>query len=363
MIKIKKNKVDKFNSYFEIFRFTLAILIAFAISFVIISFFSEHPIKAIVNLFVGPLTSVRRFSTVIEKMIPLTFAGLAVCVMFKANQFNLAAEGSLYLGALVAAIGAIYMPGPPILVIITCLLAAGIVGSIVCFIPGYLKVKWKCSELVTSLMLNSVVLYFGTFIFKRFASDKNSAYAASYTFQKDINLSQIIKNTRLHAGIFIVAVFVVLTYLFINKTKWGYNLRVTGSNIKFAKSAGIATASVIIYSQLIGGFIAGVGGGTEMIGMYTRFQWMSLPGFGFDGVILNIIAKQNPAYIPVAAFLISYIRIGADYMYRQSDVASEIVAIIEGLIIMLIAATAFLANWRHKMTTKLSKELLENGGV
>ncbi len=83
---------------------------------------------------------------------------------------------------------------------------------------------------------------------------------------------------------------------------------------------------------------------------------MSIPGYGFDGVIINILAKGNPIFVPVAAFFISYIRIGAEYMYRQSDVASEIVAIIEGVIIMLVAADAFLASYQHKKTTKISLE-------
>lgn len=360
MRKRKLRELDKFSFKFDIIRFLLSLLIAFTISFVIIYFFSDKPLETMINLFKGPLTSVRRFSTVLEKMIPLIFAGLAVTVMFKANQFNLAAEGAMYLGALIAAITAIYMPGPPMLVVVVVsLILGGITGAIVCIIPGILKVKWKVHELVVSLMLNSVILYLGTFIFNKIARDKDSAYASSYVFRDGVNLGQIVKNTRLHAGIFIVAIFVILIYIYIYKTKWGYKLRVTGSNIKFAKASGISVVTVILASQVIGGFIAGVGGGSEMLGMHTRFQWMSLPGYGFDGVIINILAKGNPIFIPIAAFFISYLRIGAEYMYRQSDIASEIVSIIEGVIIMLIAASAFLSTWKHKLTTKVSTDELK----
>lgn len=363
MKKMGRMSVNRFNSWFEVLRFLIAIFIAFAISFIIMSFSTASPLAAIGNLFIGPLTSVRRFSTVLEMMIPLTFAGLAVNVMFKANQFNLAAEGSLFMGALTSAILAIYMPGPPKLVIIIAIIAAGIVGSLVCAIPGALKIKWNCSEMVVSLMLNYVVLYFGTYIFNQIARDPNSAYKASYKFRTGVGLSNIIPRTRLHSGIFIMVAFVILTYIFMYKTKWGYKLRMTGSNIHFSKCAGIGVSGVIMSSQLIGGFIAGVGGSTEMLGMYTRFQWSSLPGYGFDGVILNIIARENPAFVPVAAFFVAYLRIGADYMYKQSDVAAEIVSIIEGLVIVLVAATAFLSRFRHRMTTKVSKNLLEAGGA
>lgn len=353
-------KIKRYQTYFEAMRFAIAILIAFGITFIIMSFSSAHPLEAIKDLFIGPLTNMRRFSTVLETMIPLTFAGLAVCIMFKANQFNLAAEGGMFLGALTAAIVGIYLPGPPFLVTLCALVCGGVVGACVCAIPGIIKIKWGASELVASLMLNYMVQYFGMFLFNATARDPNSAFAASFPLPKGVGLPNIIPRTRLHAGIFIVALCVVFCYIFVNKTKWGYKLRMTGSNIRFAKCAGISTAGVILSSQLIGGTVAGIGGATEMLGMYTRFQWTALPGYGFDGVIIYILAKENPALIPVAAFFLSYLRIGADYMYRQSDVAAEIVAIIQGLVIILVAATAFLSGWKHRMITRLSKE--EKGG-
>ena len=347
-------KVDRYNRYFSIIRFVVAVFIAFFISFVIMAFSTEHPFSALLNLFIGPFTTLRRFSTVLETAIPLTFAGLSVCVMFKARQFNLASEGGFFLGALTSAIVAIYMPLPPVLSIILALFLAGIVGSLVCGIPGICKVKWNSSELVLSLMLNYVALYIGTFIFNQVAKDPSSAYSASFPFREGVNLGNLIPKTRLHYGLFLVAVFVVFTWQFIYKTKWGMKLRIVGENLKFGKYVGIGTTGIIMMPQLLGGFIAGVGGGAEMLGMYSRFQWSALPGYGFDGVVLNILAKENPAYIPIAAFAVAYLRIGADYMYKKSDVASEIVAIIEALVIVLVAANAFLEKYHHKVITRVT---------
>lgn len=352
----QQNPIVKFQNRFRVIRLLLSLSIAFLISFLIILVFSETPLKTMSYLFVGPLTSVRRFSTVLERMIPLTFAGLSVSIIFKANLFSLATEAAMFIGALVAAITAIFLPGPPIFVLAMSMLFAGAVGSLITLFPGFLKVKWNVSELVVSLMLNSVMLYIGIFIFNTFIRDKDSAYAASYPFREGVNLGKLIPRTNLHNGIFIALIFVALSYILIYKTAWGYKLRVTGNNLLFAKTSGIGTTSILLSSQCVGGFIGGVGGSVEMLGIYTRFQWMSLPGYGFDGVIINILAKGNPLFIPVAAFFISYIRIGAEYMYSHSDVASEIVAIIEGTIIMLVAADAFLAAYQHKKTTKISLE-------
>ena len=130
----------------------------------------------------------------------------------------------------------------------------------------------------------------------------------------------------------------------------------TGRNIRFARYTGLNTTAIIAYSQLIGGFIAGVGGSVEVLGMYDRFQWQSLPGYGFDGIVVAILAKNKPHYIPIAAFFLAYLKIGADKMATSTDVTAEMVLIIQGVIIMLAAAQAFLSKWRQKALIKMQQE-------
>jgi simple sugar transport system permease protein len=150
----------------------------------------------------------------------------------------------------------------------------------------------------------------------------------------------------------------ILTVIFMRRTTWGYALVQTGRSPGFASYSGINTPLVLIYSQLIGGFIAGIGGSVEVLGMYDRFQWQNLMGYGFDGVIVAILAKNKPQLIPVAAFFLAYIRIGADRMSTATDVTSEMISIIQGIIIMLVAAQAFMSRQRQKM---LVKEIRSHG--
>jgi simple sugar transport system permease protein len=112
----------------------------------------------------------------------------------------------------------------------------------------------------------------------------------------------------------------------------------------------------VVYAQVIGGIIVGIGGATEVLGMYTRFQWQTLPGYGWDGMMVAILARSNPVLVPIAAFLLSFLRIGADLMARQTDVPSEVVSIIQGIMIMLVAAESFLSAWRHRMVVRRAKE-------
>jgi len=126
----------------------------------------------------------------------------------------------------------------------------------------------------------------------------------------------------------------------------------TGKSSKFAQYSGISVTSVIIYSQVIGGILAGIGGATEMLGMHNRFQWQLSPGFGWDGIIVAVLARNNPLLIPIAAFFLAYMRIGADLMSRMADVPSEVVSIVQSIMIMLVTAEAFLSHWRHKLIVR-----------
>ena len=112
----------------------------------------------------------------------------------------------------------------------------------------------------------------------------------------------------------------ILLFLLLFKTRFGYEVRISGSNPEFAKYSGIKTSRVIILTQVIAGAVAGLGGAVEQMAMYQRFNWQDSPSYAWDGVIIAILAGNNPKIVPFAAFFLSYIRVGADLMSRRSDV-------------------------------------------
>ncbi len=344
--------MTKSQRLFEVYRTGLVILISLLIAMVIILLVSEEPGEAMKLFLIGPLDSLRHIGNVLEMMVPLLFTGLAVSVMFSASQFNLGAEGAFFFGAIGAAFIAVNWNLPPVIHPTVAILWGGLIGSIFCGIPGLLKVKWGSSELVSSLMFNYIAYFFGLYLINYFLRDVNAGAMVSHRFVETSKLIKIIPKTRVHFGILIAAVMVVITAIFLFRTRWGYRIRVIGTNIRFARYSGINTDRAIILSQVIGGFIAGMGGSIELLGMYRRFEWQYLPGYGWTGVIVAILARNNPVYVPVAAFFLAYMRIGADIMSRSTDMPNEFVAIIQGIIIILIAATSFLSKQRHKMVVK-----------
>lgn len=353
------------EAFFELIRTLIAVAVALLLAFIIVVSVSKEPGKALSQFLTGPVSSTRHFGNVIEMTIPLIFTSLAICIMFQAKQFNLGATGSFFIGAVAATIIAINVKLPVVIHPLAAILFGGIIGGLASTIPALLKAKWNASELVSSLMLNYILFFLGLYIINFYLRDVNAGAMVSLKLAKTSLLPKLIPKTRIHFGLIIAILMVVFTYYFMYRTKWGYALRMTGQNIKFAEYSGINTISVILYSQIIGGIIAGIGGATELLGMYTRFQWQSLPGYGWDGVIVAILARNNPLFVPVAAFFLAYLRIGADIMARMTDVQSEVVTLIQGIMIMLIAAERFLSTWRHKMIVKGAKQSIsvEGGSV
>ena len=154
----------------------------------------------------------------------------------------------------------------------------------------------------------------------------------------------------------------ILLFIFLTRTKWGYEIRIVGSNPEFARFSGINTKKVILYTSFISGFIAAIGGAIEKLGMYRRFQWSQAPTYAWDGVIISILSSNNPIFIPIAAFFLSYVRVGADIMSRQTDVQNEIVVLIQGVIILLVTAERFLYFIKQRKESQLALENNENKG-
>ncbi|MEK3668872.1 ABC transporter permease [Paenibacillus sp. FSL R10-2771] len=342
--------------YFEAIRTAAVIGIALIIAFLIISLVSDQPLKTIGIFLLEPFSTKGHIGNVIEMAIPLMFTGLAVSLLFRANMFNLGAEGIFYFSGVVASVLAIHLSLNSWLHPLVAILAGSITGALLSAIPGILKAKWNANELVTSLMFNNILFGVGLYLLNYHLRDAKAFANVSFKFEKTAQLSKLFAGTRIHTGLIIVLVLIVLAHLFLYRTKWGYELRMTGVNREFARYSGMKTAKVIILVHLIAGFIAGMGGSVEVLGMYSRFQWTSLPGYGLDGALVAMLAKNNPLSVIVSALFLAYIRIGADLMARLSDVPSEMISIIQAVIILLISAEQFLKFWKNRMLLKEAKE-------
>lgn len=352
---MKNNSNKRINLLVDGAKMALIIAIACGLVSLIVFAVSEDPWNAIYNFFVGPFTTLRRAGNIVEAASPLMFTALGVIIIFGAGQFSMISEGSFFIGTAGAMIVAISCQLPSGIHPVAAILFAGILGMLVALIPALLKMKWDVSELVTSIMLNYVVQFFVIYLVTYYFRETESSSLCSVLFQDSATLSVIIDGTRIHAGVVLGVVVCVVMWIILYRTSFGTALRITGDNGLFAKYTGLKVTGIMVAAQGIAGFIAGIGGGAELLGMYTRFKWTSTPGYGWTGIVVALLARRNPLFVPLAAAFIAYMNVGADIMARNSDVGREMVDIIQGVMMLLIAADALLQGWRQRMIVKAAK--------
>ncbi len=316
----------------------LAALFSILMGVGLIFLVSKDPVTSTKNFLLGPVLRTYNFYYLMIAMVPITFTGLALCIIYKLRYTSLIVDSSFYTGAIVATAIGVKLSLPPGIHPAVAMLAAGLVGGLIGLLPAILKIKWRANELVSSLMFNYIFYFIGSFVILYFLRDRDQTILASLPFQKSFALPKLVENTQLHAGFIIAAVFVVLVSVFLFRTRWGFEIRITGANPKFAAYAGIPVATVALYAHFVSGFIGGIGGAVEMSGLYRAFIWQMNPSYAWDGVIVAMLARKNPKFVPISAFFLAYLRVGADFMSRRGDVAFEFITLLQGLIILILAS-------------------------
>ncbi len=363
---------------FSIVRGLAAIFIALAVATLLIFICADGSIAdktsqtldALRQLLIGPAIrnkggiSVKNLCDVLAAMIPIIFTGLATCVMFSANQFNLGAEGGIMLGAFVSALVAIYAPLPAGVLPVAAVLAAALAVGVMMLIPGLLKVKLGVSEMVCSLMMNYVVMYLIKYLLNSFLADKSKGQIMTYDFQPQSAIPQLIDNgSKLSWGFVAALILAVVISLFMYRTRWGYAIRMIGINQDFAMYSGMKVGTVIVLSQVLGGLLAGMGGGIETLGRYTNYSWMALPGYGWTGITVAILAGNNPVFVPFAAFFIAYLNKGCSLMSTYSGVPYQLIDVLQAVIFLFFAAEQFLSGYRQKLVVRSTQEELKAAGA
>ena len=351
----------KIDRRFDIIRTAVSIGIALIIAVILIVLATDKPAEAIEGLLIGPFQNLRRFGDLMGYWIPLVFTGVSVCIMHSGGQFSMIMEGSFIAGAFLAQIVALQIM-IPVVGQIGAILVAGIFGGILALLPALMKYKWDANEVVSSIMLNNVLTNVVLFLLNNFFKDPTAASNQSYRLPEEMLIPNMIPGTKIHYGLLLAIAVIVFGYFFLFKSKWGYAIRMTGINASFAKYSGMAVGAVILYSQVIGGMVAGIGGATYQLGMLDRYTNTSVLNYGWDGIIVAMLANNNPVSVILSAFFISYLKKGADVMQSKSSIPTQVSMVIQAVMMILIASKLFLEGWRHRAIVKnAERELAKEG--
>ncbi|RJQ40179.1 MAG: ABC transporter permease [Anaerolineaceae bacterium] len=337
-------------------RILLAIGSALLLGFIITLFVSEDPIGAYKAFLTGPFTKFNRFGDWIEESITLILVGLSVAIAFKANLFSMGTQGQLVLGALVSGVVALYVPLPTTLRIPLALICAMLAGFIWGWIPGYLKAYLNANEIVSTLMLNTIAIKIYDYFLVFHIKPEDAGYNVSAIFPEEGTLPSFIpnvpflnkiytlfsENTNITIMLYIVIIAVIVAYYLIYRTPFGYKLRMIGSNIKFARYGGIDTKKTTILVFAISGIYGALAGAHLTMGIHHSIITNISISMAFEGIIVAILARNNPLFIPITGLAYGYLRAGANIMERSSDMSREMIYVIQALIILFVTAERIL---------------------
>lgn len=307
--------------------------------------------KAYDAFLLGPVSRLNRWVTWIKDAITLIMLGLAIAIVFRAEQFSLGAEGQLYFGALVSGVVGLSFGDLPMPILVPlALLSAATAGFLWGLLPGALKAYLGANELVSTLMLNTIAMRFYEMVLTFQLQPPEAGYTASEWIPGSGLLAPIIdiSGDQVTIAVFVLIAMVLFTWLLIQRTPIGYEIRMIGSNIKFADYGGVNTKRTIMLTMAISGAVAGLAGAHLAMGIHRKLILNISLGMAFEGVVVALLARNNPLVVPFTGLLYSYLRVGAQFMERDANVSSEVVRIIQAVVILLITAEALVSFFRKR---------------
>ena len=317
--------------------------IALIILILLVCVLSKTPGRTLFYFFIGPFRNIYSFGNMLNSAAPLILGGLGVSIAMKTGNLNLGGEGQLYSGAFITAISALALAQWGIFGGIIALLAGALCAGTMAALSGLCKAQWNTNELITSFLVSNVLILIVNYLINGPFLDPQTNLQSTRKIAAGLRLPMILLPSNLSAALLIAAAMVIIVHLFLQQTKFGYELRMTGVNEIFARYGGINTKLNIVVAMFLSGALYGLAGGLCVLGTYYAAIKEFSAGLGWNGLAAALIAGfYPPAIIPASLFL-AWISSGARIAMQNSDVSFELASIVQS-IIFLLATSAVLRN-------------------
>ncbi len=295
-----------------------------------------NPFAAYRDMFISTFTTTTSLGGIAVRATPLILAGLAVAVPARAGLINVGGEGQLIMGG-VAAMGvslalggALHGPGALVLMAV----AAAAAGALWSGLAALLRLKGGISEAVTTLLLNYIALDFMFFlIYERWKDPQGSGQPATRALDKADRLG-LLGGSRVHLGLLIALVAVVVVHLVFQTTSWGFRLRVVGGNPEAARRAGLKVGSLLLTAMLVGGALGGLGGFAQLAGAEFKLRSGFVLGYGYVAYLASWLAGHKPIGVLLSCLLLSGIVIGGDSLQLDSGLPGASVNVLMALLLL-----------------------------
>ena len=300
----------------------------------------------------GGFGSVFALSETFTRAIPLMLTGLAAAVAFRARLFNIGAEGQLYVGALAAvAVGGLHggtgfdLPVP--LLFGLMLLAAALAGALLLLGPALLKARLGVDEVVTTLLLNFIVLLLVSLMLDGPMKDPTAmGWPQSVALMGELELSKLVEQTRVHSGLLIAAALAVAVWVLMKYTVLGFDIRAVGANTRAAAFAGVPVTRTVVLVAMLSGALAGLAGAIEVAGRTSYLTLDMSPGYGYSGIVIAMLAGLHPLGVVAASVFVAGVLVGADSMSRAIGVPTYIADVIVAASLISVLVATLLTQYR-----------------
>jgi len=322
------------------------VVLALVCAGLIMAALGYNPIDMYAKIIKGALGSSFNFRSTVAKCIPLLIMSLGVSVAFKMKFLNIGAEGQFYMGAFGATWIWLAMPDgtPGILMIPLMMLTSIVWGGLWALIPAILKHKLDTSEALVTLMMNYIAVRWITYL--QYGPWKDPAERNMPKIFKFTENATLPKVFGIHMGWIIALILVVLVYILIKYSKFGFEISVLGENPQTARYAGMNVTRTLLLAVIISGGICGLAGMIQATGHEGRLANDISAGLGFTAIITAWLAKLSAPMILVSSFLFAVLLQGGSYLQVAMQIPASVSEVIQGIILFFVLASEFFASYK-----------------
>jgi general nucleoside transport system permease protein len=325
----------------------LALVGTFILTSGLILLSGANPLEAYYYFLVAPLSTRVGVLEVLVTATPLILAGVAVTFAFSAGYYNIGAEGQLYAGAIMAAWLGTVLAGVPSILAIPLMLLGGFLGGMAwALIPALLRVKMAVDEVVTTLLLNSVMLYIVSALLNGPWRDPESGWPQSPEIEMCTRLPKLIPRSRLNLGFVIALLALLILWFVLTRTGFGLKMRAVGLGKAGARFAGVEVERTVLTAALISGGIAGIVGVCEVAGIQFHLTGEISPGYGYTGIIIATLGALNALGVGAAALFFGLVDTGAQTVSRALGVPVYLGEITQATMLLVTLGMFLLQRYR-----------------
>ncbi len=329
----------------------VAVALTIAASMVMFAILGTDPVAAIYNYFIDPLTTRNGVAELFVKATPLVLIGVGLSFCFKANVWNIGAEGQLTIGALAGGGLALAFYDVDTVLLLPAMLVAGILGGMAwAAIPALLKTRFNTNEILTSLMLTYVALLVLSYLVHGPWRDPDGFnFPESRLFHDSATLPQLVSGTRLHIGWLITLALAGVAWLMLTRHIIGFQIRVFGMAPAAASFAGFRETRVVWMTLMISGGASGLAGVIEIAGPIGQIVPVISPGYGFTAIIVAFLGRLHPFGVLLGGVLMALTYLGGESAQITMNLPNAVTGVFQGLLLFFLLASDVLVRYRIRI--------------